>query len=87
MGDGELGCADWVSEVDVEAGVAIGRWSVFGRGFAGWVPEIRKGLWQVSRWIRSHRRPSGTNRLIHSSAWTNYIRSSKLLLRDMEHAF
>ena len=41
MRDGELGGADWVGEVDVEAGVAVGCGTVFRRGFAGREPEIR----------------------------------------------
>ena len=51
MRDSELGGANWVGEVDVEAGVAVGCWTVFGRRFAGGVPKIRKGLryGQVSR--------------------------------------
>lgn len=44
VGDCELGCADRMGEVDVQAGVAIGRRIVFGRRFAGRVPETRKGL-------------------------------------------
>lgn len=44
VGDCELGCADRMGEVDVEAGVAIGGWIVFGRRFAGRMPEIGKGL-------------------------------------------
>lgn len=44
VGDCELGCADRMGEVDVEAGVAIGGRIVFGRRFAGRMPEIGKGL-------------------------------------------
>ena len=44
MRDGELSGADWVCEVNVEDGVAVGCWIVFRRKFAGRVPEIRKGL-------------------------------------------
>ena len=44
MGNGKLGCANRVGEVDVKAGVAIGCWTVFGWRLAGWMPEIRKGL-------------------------------------------
>ena len=47
VGDGELGRADRVGEVDVEAGVAVGGATVFGRRLARWVPEVRKGLIDV----------------------------------------
>ena len=49
MGDGELGGADRMGEIDIEAGVAVRCWTIFGRRLAGWVPEIRKGLWEVRR--------------------------------------
>ena len=39
VGEGELGGADGVGEVDVEAGVAGGCWCVFRGGRAWWVPE------------------------------------------------
>lgn len=44
MGDCELGRADRMGEVDVQAGVAVGGRIVFGRRLAGRVPEVRKGL-------------------------------------------
>lgn len=44
MGDGELGCADRMREVDVQARVAVGGWVVFRRGGAGGVPEVGEGL-------------------------------------------
>lgn len=44
MGDGELGCADWMGEVDVEDGVAVRCRIVFGRRFPRWMPEVREGL-------------------------------------------
>ena len=53
MGDGELGRADWMGEVDVEDCVVVGCWTVFGRGFAGRVPEIREGLWELNLRIQS----------------------------------
>ena len=44
VGDGELGGADGMGEVDVEARVAVGCGTVFGRGLARRVPEIGEGL-------------------------------------------
>ena len=44
VGDCELGGADGMGEVDVEARVAVGCETVFGRGLSRWVPEIGEGL-------------------------------------------
>lgn len=44
VGDGELGGADWVGEVDVEEGVARGGGVIEGWGGRGGVPEGGPGL-------------------------------------------
>ena len=44
VGDCELGGADGMGEVDVEARVAVGCGTVFGWRLSGWVPEIGEGL-------------------------------------------
>ena len=44
VGDCELGGADGMGEVDVEARVAVGCGTVFGRGLPRWMPEIGEGL-------------------------------------------
>ena len=44
MGDGELRGADWVGEIYVEGGVAVGGSWVLRWGRAGGMPEVGKGL-------------------------------------------
>ena len=46
MRDGQLGCADGMGEIYVEAGVAVGCGTVIRRDFAGWMPETGEGLWK-----------------------------------------
>ena len=102
MGDGELGCADWVDEVDVGAGVAVGCWGILGWGFAGWVPEIGEGLLLLllllllgvqSFNLFRIKKPNGgrahvwlTHRLEDTSTWTYDIRASKFFACNVEHA-
>ena len=44
VGNGELGRADRMGEIDIQDGVAVRRAAVLGRRVAGRVPEVRKGL-------------------------------------------
>ena len=88
--DGELSSADWVGEVDVEDGVAVGCWIVFRRQFAGRVPKARKGLCMAESITtveaNGEWRVRSTHRFPDAGTWADNIRASKLSVCNMEHA-